>query len=160
MNTRWHEVAHLDRARRFRDALASARTRLDQQSPDLTVVIGSNYFRGMGLDLMPAFTIGVGDLISAGEHGTPEGRQLTDPSAALQLCEHLIDNGLDVAFSTELLVDHGVSHAIQYLVPEGVPVAAVVINAFAPPLADAGPGLPVRIRSRRRPFERCRVTGE
>ncbi len=134
MNTRWHEVAHLDRARRFRGALSEARSRLEQQSPDLAVVIGSNHFRGMGLDLMPAFTIGVGDLISAGEHGTPEGPQLTDPAAALQLCEHVIEDGLDMAFSTELLVDHGVSHAIQYLVPEDVAVVAVVINAFAPPL--------------------------
>ena len=134
MNTRWHEVSHLDRARRFRNALVEARSRLERQYPDLAVVIGSNHFRGMGLDLMPAFTVGVGDLISAGEHGTPEGPQLTDPAAALKLCEHLIDSGVDAAFSTGLLVDHGVSHAIQYLVPEGVPVVAAVINAFAPPL--------------------------
>ena len=134
MNTRWDEVAHLDRACRFRDALVEARSRLEQQYPDLAVVIGSNHFRGMGLDLMPAFTVGVGDLISAGEHGTPEGPQLTDPEAALTLCEHLINNGVDAAFSAGLLVDHGISHAIQYLVPHGVPVVAVVINAFAPPL--------------------------
>ena len=134
MNTRWHEVSHLDRARRFREALVEARSRLEWQYPDLAVVIGSNHFRGMGLDLMPAFTVGVGDLISAGEHGTPEGPQLTDAAAALTLCEHLIDGGVDAAFSTGLLVDHGISHAIQYLVPPDVPAVAVVINAFAPPL--------------------------
>ena len=134
MNTRWHEVAHLDRARRFRDALRDARERLAGQSPDLAVIVGSNHFRGAGLDLMPAFTVCVGDLICAGEHGTPEGSQPTDPAAALRLCELLVEHGIDVAFSTELTVDHGISHAIQFLVPEGSPVVAVVINVFAPPL--------------------------
>ena len=134
MNTRWDEVAHLDRACRFRDALRDARERLEQAAPDIAVIVGSNHFRGMGLDLMPAFTIGVGDLIGAGEHGTPAGPQTTDPPAALRLCEQLVEGGIDMAFSTEMMVDHGVSHAIQYLLPDGVPVVAVVINVFAPPL--------------------------
>lgn len=134
MNARWDEVAHLDRARRFRDALHDARERLEHQAPDLAVIVGSNHFRGTGLDLMPAFTIGVGDLVGAGEHGTPAGPQLTDPPAALRLCELLVEGGIDMAFSTELTVDHGIGHAIQYLVPAGVPVVAVVVNVFAPPL--------------------------
>ena len=134
MNTRWDEVAHLDRAHRYRDALRDARNRLEHQAPDLAVIVGSNHFRGTGLDLMPAFTIGVGELIGAGEHGTPAGPLLTDTTAALRLCELLVEGGIDAAFSTELIVDHGISHAIQYLVPEGSPVVAVVINVFAPPL--------------------------
>ena len=134
MNTRWDEVVHLDRARQFRDALNDAQRRLEQPAPDLAVIVGSNHFRGTGLDLMPAFTIGVGDLICAGEHGTPSGPQLTDPPAALRLCELLVGGGIDMAFSTGLTVDHGISHAIQYLLPEGVPVVAVVVNVFAPPL--------------------------
>lgn len=134
MNTRWHEVAHLDRAWRFRDALGEARSRLERESPDLVVVIGSNHFRGMGLDLMPAFTIGVGELICAGEHGTPTGAQLTDPAAALALCGDLIESGFDVAFSAEMHVDHGISHAIQYLLPADTPIVAIILNCFAPPL--------------------------
>ena len=134
MNTRWDEVAHLDRACQFRDALRDAREQLERRVPDIAVIVGSNHFRGAGLDLMPAFTIGVGDLISVGEHGTPAGPQTTDPPAALRLCERLVEDGIDMAFSTELMVDHGISHAIQYLLPEGVPVVAVVINVFAPPL--------------------------
>lgn len=134
MNTRWHDVEHLGRAHRFRDALGRARGRLEQESPDLVLIIGSNHFRGIGLDLMPAFTVGVGEVIAAGEHGTPTGPQCTDPAAALALCEDLIENGLDMAFSAELLIDHGISHAIQYLVPTSVPVVAIVVNCFAPPL--------------------------
>ena len=134
MNTRWDAVDHLDRAHAFRDALGEAKTRLTAAKPDLVVIVGSNHFRGFWLDLMPSFTIGVGDVIAAGEHGTPQGPQVVDPTAALALCSDILEQNFDAAFSTELHVDHGISHAIQYLVSADVPVVPVIINAFAPPL--------------------------
>lgn len=134
MNTRWAEVDHLDRAHAYRDALGTARSRLDARQPDLAVVVGSNHFRGFWLDLMPAFTIGVDRVVAAGEHGTPSGPQASDPAAALALCQGLLERDFDIAFSTDLHVDHGISHAIQYLLPSGLPVVALVVNAFAPPL--------------------------
>lgn len=134
MNTKWDEVDHLDRAHRFRDGLATARDAIAAASSDLVVIIGSNHFRGFWLDLMPAFTIGVGDVIAAGEHGTPEGPQPVDPTAAVDICNSLLASSFDVAFSTELQVDHGISHAVQYLVTGEVPIVPVIINAFAPPL--------------------------
>jgi 2,3-dihydroxyphenylpropionate 1,2-dioxygenase len=134
MNTRWDEVDHLPRAHRFRDGLTDAAESLAGARPDLVIIVGSNHFRGFWLDLMPAFTIGVDRVVAAGEHGTPSGPQATDPAAALALCEGLLDRDFDVAFSADLQVDHGISHAIQYLVPDGVPIVPVVINAFGPPL--------------------------
>ncbi len=134
MNTRWAEVDHLERAHAFRDGLALAKERLVSAEPDLVVIVGSNHFRGFWLDLMPSFTIGVGRLVAAGEHGTPEGSQETDPEAAINIADAMIARHFDIAFSSELNVDHGISHAIQYLVPDGVPVLPVIINAFAPPL--------------------------
>lgn len=134
MNTRWDEVDHLERAHAFRDALGEARARFASVRPDLVVIVGSNHFRGFWLDLMPAFTLGVDRVIGAGEHGTPSGPQPTDSLAALHLCEGLLQRDFDIAFSTELQVDHGISHAIQYLVPDGLPIVPLVINAFGPPL--------------------------
>ena len=134
MNTRWAEVDHLPEAHAFRNALADAKAALSTAAPDLVVVVGSNHFRGFWLDLMPAFTIGVDELVAAGEHGTPTGPQAVDPEAALALCEGLLARDFDCAFSARLQVDHGITHAIQYLVPDGVPVVAIVVNAFAPPL--------------------------
>ncbi len=134
MNTRWDAVDHLDRAHAFRDGLGAARQLLTDAAPDLVVVVGSNHFRGFWLDLMPPFTIGVDELIGAGEHGTPAGPQPSDHDAALALCSGLLERDFDVAFSTKLHADHGITHAIQYLVPEGVPVVPIVINCFAPPL--------------------------
>lgn len=134
MNTKWAEVDHLERAHTYRDALKVARDRVQAQHADLAVVIGSNHFRGFWLDLMPAFAIGVDNVIAAGEHGTPSGPQPTDRVAALALCNGLLQRDIDIAFSTDLHVDHGITHAIQYLLPDGLPVVPIVINACAPPL--------------------------
>ena len=134
MNTRWEEVDHLDRAHAFRDGLATARAELAALSPDLVVIVGSNHFRGFWLDLMPAFTLGVDEVVAAGEHGTPSGRQTVDPAAAQQIHRELLDRDFDVALSTNLQVDHGITHAIQYLVPTDVPVVPIVLNTFGPPL--------------------------
>ena len=138
MNTRWDEVAHLERAVVFRDALGSASRRLHEARPDVAVIIGPNHFRGLWLDLMPPFVLGVGEVVAAGEHGTPEGSLPADPTFARDLLDALYDNDLDVAFSARLTIDHGITHAVQYLLTDlDVPVVPLVVNTFAPPL----PGL-------------------
>lgn len=100
MNTQWAQVDHLPRAHHFRDALNEAASALEHLEPDVVVVIGSNHFRGFWLDLMPAFTVGVDEINSAGEHGTPRGQLPGDPPYAQYLCEQLIAHNFDVAFST------------------------------------------------------------
>lgn len=135
MNTHWAVVEHLQGAHEFRNALKRARESLARAHSDAVLLIGSNHFRGYWLDLMPSFSIGVGDLDCVGEHGTPEGSQNVDEVSATHLCEHLIGSGFDVAFSTRLSVDHGISHAIQWIVGDsGLPLIPIVVNCFAPPL--------------------------
>ena len=154
MNTHWSELKHVDRAERFRDALSDARERLAAAKPDVAVIVGSNHFRGFYLDLVPAVTIGVGECIASGESGTPSGPQVVDVALARHVAESLIDGGFDIAFSAKLQVDHGISHAIQYLTgATGIPIVPVVINVFAPPLptlarcADLGEALGAAIRA-------------
>jgi 2,3-dihydroxyphenylpropionate 1,2-dioxygenase len=135
MNTHWDKVDHLSRAHTYRDGLAAAASALREQRPDAVIVIGSNHFRGFWLDLMPAFTIGVDEVISAGEHGTPKGPLPSHPILAQHVCNELIRRDFDVAFSTRLTVDHGISHAYQWLVQgSAAPIIPIVINCFAPPL--------------------------
>lgn len=145
MNTKWDEVDHLERAHDFRDALGEARAVVAASGADVAVVIGSNHFRGLWLDLMPSFTIGVGEVDAAGEHGSPKGAQPTDVCLARHLLAAVVRDGFDPAFSARLQIDHGISHAIQYVVPEGVPVVPVIVNSFAPPLP---------------PLARCAALGE
>lgn len=134
MNTRWQEVAHLQGPIAFRNALQEARKGVERSGAETAIIIGPNHFRGMWLDLMPAFTIGVGVVIGAGEHGTPAGPQTVDSATAHHLLEELMHSGFDPAFSDRLEIDHGITHAIQYVVPDGMPVVPVVINSFAAPL--------------------------
>jgi 2,3-dihydroxyphenylpropionate 1,2-dioxygenase len=135
MNTHWAEVDHLPQAHAFRDGLAEARDLLAAARPDAVVVIGSNHFRGMFLDLVPSFTVGVAEVVGAGEAGTPKGPLPVDTDLARALVDTMVGNGFDPAFSLRLTVDHGITHALQHLVPElAVPIVPVVINMFAPPL--------------------------
>lgn len=135
MNTHWADVDHVPGAHAFRDGLGAARDALAAARPDAVVVLGSNHFRGMFLDLMPAFTVGVGEVLGAGEAGTPGGPLPVDTVLARQLVDGLVADGFDPAFSLRLTVDHGITHALQYLLPElTVPIVPVVMNMFAPPL--------------------------
>ena len=135
MNTRWDEVAHLDRAVKFRDGLTTARDMIRDAQPDVAVIVGPNHFRGLWLDMMPAFVLGVGEVVAAGEHGTPQGPLLAEPALAHELLAALYEDEIDVAFSGRLTVDHGITHAVQYLLADlPVPVVPLVVNTFAPPL--------------------------
>jgi 2,3-dihydroxyphenylpropionate 1,2-dioxygenase len=124
MNTKWDAVNHLARAHQFRDGLAAAKQSLIDAAVDVVIV----------LDLMPTFTIGVDEVIGAGEHGTPSGQLPSHPNLARHVVESLNANNFDPAFSLRLTVDHGITHAVQYLVPDGMPIVPIVINSFAPPL--------------------------
>ena len=135
MNTHWAEVDHLKAAHRFREGLEEARAFVADHRPDTIVVIGSNHFRGLFLDLMPSITIGVGEVLGAGEAGTPEGELPVDRELAKRLVDTLITDSFDPAFSLRLTVDHGITHSLQHLVPDlDVPIVPVVLNMFAPPL--------------------------
>ena len=138
MNTRWADVDHLPEAHAFRDALGVASAKLREAAPDLAIIVGSNHFRGHWLDLMPTFAIGVDEVVASGEHGTPKGPQRAVPEHALAIANSVVAEGFDLAFSTRLVIDHGISHAIQYLTgADGIPVVPLMVNCFAPPL----PGL-------------------
>ncbi len=135
MNTQWDKVDSEPKAHAFRDALHKASTELEKNKIDLAIVIGSNHFRGHWLDLMSSFAIGIDELVSSGEHGTPEGQQKTSPEHALEIANSLVAQDFDMCMSTRFVIDHGISHAIQYLTLEqNIPVVPIMINSFAPPL--------------------------
>jgi 2,3-dihydroxyphenylpropionate 1,2-dioxygenase len=138
MNTHWEQVEHgehAEDAERFRDALGEARDAIAAARSDVALIIGSNHFRGFWLDLIPSFTLGVGEVIGSGEARTPAGPQRVDPAFARSLAEELVERGTEVAVSARLQIDHGQTHAIQYLLRDlAVPVVPLVVNVFAAPL--------------------------
>jgi 2,3-dihydroxyphenylpropionate 1,2-dioxygenase len=140
MNTHWEQTIHKDRAQRFRDGLTLARDELAAARPDTVIIVGSNHFRGFWLDLIPSFTIGVGECVASGESGTPSGPQPVDVPLARHIANTLVEGGdFDIAYSARLQIDHGQSHAIQYLL-DGLDaeIVPVVVNVFAHPLPTLG----------------------
>src|SRR3954454_4431440 len=105
MNTHWDQVVHTDRAKAFRDALSEARQAIADARPDVVVIVGSNHFRGFWLDLIPSFTLGVGEVIASGESGTPKGHQHVSPVTAQALATSLVEAGTEVAISARLQID-------------------------------------------------------
>lgn len=135
MNTHWEETEDTAGAEAYRDGLVAAREAVASAEPDVALVVGSNHFRGLWLDLMPSFTLGVGDVVASGESGTPKGPLPINPDFAHHLLAKSIDAGFDLAFSGRLQVDHGISHAVQYILHGlHVPVTPLIVNMFAPPL--------------------------
>lgn len=154
MNTHWDQVRDVEGAERFRAALYAARDEIAAAQPDAAVIIGSNHFRGIWLDMVPPFALGVGEVIASGEAGTPKGPQKSDPLFAQALADGLVGRGTEVAISARMQIDHGQSHAIQYLLDGiDVPVVPLMVNVFATPLpllrrcADLGRNLAETIRA-------------
>src|SRR5699024_3477896 len=76
-----------------------------------------------------------GEVLGAGEAGTPKGPQPVDPAFAQHVADGLIERGTEVALSARMQIDHGQTHAIQYLLRDlDVPVVPLVVNVFAAPL--------------------------
>lgn len=121
----------------YKQTLSNVRQMLTDARPDAVLVVGSNHFRGVYLDLMPQFVIGVEQCIGMGEAGSPAGPLPVHTELGHHVISELVENeSFDVAFSQRLEVDHGITHALQYILPSPeTPIVPLVINMFAPPLS-------------------------
>ena len=134
MNTHWDRTSDRESAEAFVTGLERARRIVAAAQPDVAIVVGSNHFRGMWLDLMPAFTLGVGSVTGAGEARTLSGPLPTDEDFARSLCDGLVTRRFDMAYSLALQVDHGITQAAERIVGPDVPILPLIVNVFAPPL--------------------------
>ena len=80
--------------------------------------------------------MGVGEVDRGGRRwNARRGRRRPTRQFAQALAQQLVDAGTEVAISARLQIDHGQSHAIQYLLDGiDVPVVPLVVNVFAAPL--------------------------
>ena len=87
--------------------------------PDVVVIVGPNHFRGLWLDLMPAFVLGVGEVDRRRRARHARGPAAGRPGVrASMLLDALYDDEFDIAFSGRLTIDHGITHAVQYLLAD------------------------------------------
>lgn len=125
----------------IRDHTARVARFVAEFAPDLVVQFGDDHASAFNLGLMPAFCVGL-RANALGDFHTSRGPVRTDEAAGRALVQHLHAQGIDVAFSYRMTVDHGFVQALDLLFGgvDRVPVVPVMINCggeLRPPLARA-----------------------
>jgi 2,3-dihydroxyphenylpropionate 1,2-dioxygenase len=135
--------AHLVKNEALRDefyaALDAERRAIEETEPAALVVIAAEHFANFFMNNMPAYCIGVGD-----KHHGPiedpdwlriERREIPGaPALALRLAQEIMQT-VDIAYSEEWKLDHGIMVPLHFLTPRyDVPVIPVNINCQGPPL--------------------------
>lgn len=123
----------------FFGACARLRERLEAARAEALVVVSPEHWTNFFLSAMPAFCVGRGEshwgpvedepFLKIPRTRVPGAPALADAIAEVA-AEHL-----DLAYSEELRLDHGVMVPLHLLVPAmGLPVVPIIINCLAQPL--------------------------
>lgn len=115
-------------------------------NPDLVIQFAPDHFNGFFYDVMPSFCLGV-NASSLGDWDTSVGRLPVPSAEALQLGEALLNDGIDIAVSYRMEVDHGFVQIWEAMFGSFAtyPTVPIFINCAAPPLPT---------------FKRARLLGE
>ncbi len=113
---------------------------------DLVVAFGGDHFNGFFLKLMPAFCVGL-KATAVGDIGGFEGALDVPGEVATDIVNHLRQNDVDPAASTDMTIDHAFSQTINNMLGglAAKPVVPIFINAITEPFV---------------PFRRTRLMGE
>src|ERR1700709_253922 len=96
--------AELTRAREFVSAF----------DPELVVIFAPDHYNGFFYRLMPPFCIGYA-AESIGDYGGQAGRLDVPEDLARGLAEAVIGDGIDLAVSLDMQVDHGAVQPVEVL---------------------------------------------
>lgn len=117
------------------DAIADVQTFVKEYDPEVVITIGPDHFNGVLYSMMPPFAIGA-QAEGVGDYGTSAGPLPVDSEVARQLHALLLEQGIDVARSEQLKVDHGVMQPMEFVFGHGFtqPFVPVFMNALGLPL--------------------------
>ncbi|MFE3543135.1 3-carboxyethylcatechol 2,3-dioxygenase [Nocardia sp. NPDC059177] len=103
--------------------------------PDLIVTFSPDHYNGFFYRTMPPFCVGTA-ATGVGDYGTHAGPLDVPGELATELAESVLADGVDVALSTAMEVDHGTVQPLQRLLGSAtaVPVVPIFVNAVAVPL--------------------------
>ncbi len=124
----------------------AARERITAFDPELIVLFSPDHFNGFFYDVMPSFCIGTG-AHAIGDFGTLAGRLSVPFDPAIDCATAVVDDGVDVAVSHDMQVDHGFAQPLEFLLGalDAKPVIPVFVNSVGAPLPT---------------FKRARMLGE
>lgn len=103
-----------DAEKRFWSAIEKAADYVAEADPDLVVVFHPDHVNGFFYKLLPSFCVGI-EGASVGDFGTVAGRLDIPESRAWSCAEHTLNEGVDVAISYRMDVDHGGAQPIELL---------------------------------------------
>jgi protocatechuate 4,5-dioxygenase beta chain len=120
------------------------RRKLAEARPDVIVVVASDHLNQWFMDNMPAFLIGKAPLATGPfphevrVHRLLEYRTGIDGDLARALLRGGLNQGVDLSFSDEFLLDHAFTMPLELIRPEmDIPIVPVFTNTIAPPVPPA-----------------------
>lgn len=136
------EAAPAEQRENLARAWEQLRAEFEAADPQAIITLANDHFTNLFFDRVPPFLVGI-----AAEHTGPvedwlgiEQRQVPGaPALGRHLVAHASEHGVDLAFSEDLRLDHGVMVGLHLLDPAGrVPVAPILQNCSIDPM----PALP------------------
>jgi 2,3-dihydroxyphenylpropionate 1,2-dioxygenase len=137
--TGWPENAPPEQVERFHKGYGTLRDRLAAARPDLLLILTPEHWVNFFLNNMPPFCLGIGESFEGPAEDpawlrVPKATISGDSKRARALYEAL-SREVDLAFSEELLLDHGAMVPLHFLTPKmELPVIPLFMNCLAPPL--------------------------
>ncbi|AEF38627.1 3-carboxyethylcatechol 2,3-dioxygenase [Hoyosella subflava] len=121
-----------------RGVLDDARAFVRDFDPELVVMFAPDHYNGFFYDMMPPFCIGA-SAHSVGDYGLPTGDLSVDKAAAYDIGASVLAQGVDLAISEDMQVDHGFVQPLLFLFDtlQSVPIVPIFINCVASPLGPA-----------------------
>ncbi|ASN37892.1 3-(2,3-dihydroxyphenyl)propionate dioxygenase [Arthrobacter sp. 7749] len=128
------------------EAIGDVRSFVEDYNPDITIALGPDHFNGVMYEMMPPFCVGA-QANGIGDWGTASGPLPVNGETARELHRLILEDGIDIARSERLLVDHGVLQPLEFVYGHGFtnPFVPIFVNSVGLPLS---------------PMNRVRLLGE
>jgi 2,3-dihydroxyphenylpropionate 1,2-dioxygenase len=126
-----------DQGRRFYDAIEKVHQFIVSYDPELIVLFAPDHFNGFFHDLMPQYCVGF-NAVGTHDWGIETGTLNVPVDVARDLAHALLADGLDVATSYRMKVDHGFTIALSLLTKrlDAYPTIPIFINCASTPRAS------------------------
>src|SRR3954467_14347996 len=113
---------------------AAAKHFVHDFDPDVVVNLAPDHYNGFFYNLMPPYCVGYA-ATSIGDYGSAAGRLDVPADKARSLAEAVMAEGIDLAVSFDMEVDHGTVQPMEILYGDitAKPFIPVFINSVAPP---------------------------
>lgn len=125
-----------DVASALEESFETARRTIADYDPDLVLVFTPDHFNGFFYTLLPQFCVGYA-AESMGDYQTTAGPFDVPVELAEDLGQYIIDQGVDVAISREMVIDHGGAQPVELMFGSltAKPVIPIFVNGVAHPFA-------------------------